>query len=67
MLVPMLEDLGRRHIAYRVAPGHLRIFGGALLSGLEAFDLGWSEQTRHAWQRAYDAMSGAMLQGMKVL
>jgi len=64
-LVPMLEDLGRRHVGYGVAPSDLQIFGGVLLATLAEFDAGWTDSTRVAWQRAYDAMAGAMLAGMK--
>jgi serine/threonine protein kinase len=64
-LVPMLEDLGRRHVGYGVAPSDLQIFGGVLLATVAEFDADWNESIRAAWQRAYDAMAGAMLSGMK--
>lgn len=37
-LVPILEDLGRRHVDYGVLPRHLQVFGETLLEALATFD-----------------------------
>lgn len=65
-LVPILEDLGRRHVNYGVFPKHLRVFGAALLTCLERFHGdAWDPATAAAWGRAYDAIAQAMEQGMR--
>jgi len=66
-LVPILEDLGRRHIDYGVGPKHLRVFGETLLAGLAHHEgPAWDDSTRTAWERAYEALSAAMEQGMRL-
>ena len=66
-LVPILEDLGRRHVDYGVLPRHLQVFGETLLEALATFDAeSWDARTAGAWTRAYDAISGAMQQGMRL-
>jgi len=66
-LVPILEDLGRRHVNYGVLPRHLRVFGETLLEALAAFDgEHWDSRTAGAWERAYQAISLAMEQGMRL-
>ena len=34
-LIPVLHDLGKRHVAYKVEPSHYNTVGAALLSTLE--------------------------------
>jgi serine/threonine protein kinase/hemoglobin-like flavoprotein len=64
-LVPVLEDLGRRHVGYGVATRQLRVLGAVLLTCLERFEgPAWSDRLRVAWEHAYGAMSSAMEQGM---
>ena len=65
-LVPILEDLGQRHVGYGVAARRLQVFGDALLICLERFEgPAWNPRLRAAWAQAYEAISGAMAQGMK--
>ena len=63
--MPILEDLGQRHVGYGVATKHLRVLGSVLLVCLERFEGdAWNERLRIAWEHAYGAMSSAMEQGM---
>lgn len=64
-LVPVLEDLGRRHVGYGVQPRHLELFQAALLAVLARFDApNWDDATSGAWKRALGAIAAAMAQGM---
>jgi hemoglobin-like flavoprotein len=66
-LMPMLEDLGRRHVGYGAQVRHLAMLGEALLTALERFDGPmWTSQLRVSWQRAYGAVAEGMAQGMTV-
>jgi nitric oxide dioxygenase len=62
-LLPMVEDLARRHVAYGVQPPHYALVGEALLWAL-AKGLGtrFSPTVEAAWQHAYAALSGAMIE-----
>ena len=63
-LVPVLEELGRRHVDYGVRDEHYDLVGEALLWALEQ-GLGpeWSPAVREAWIAAYSALAGVMKQG----
>ncbi len=63
-LVPTLEDLGCRHVAYGVKTGHYETVGEALLWTLEQ-GLGetWSPTAADAWALAYGFVAGAMQRG----
>jgi serine/threonine protein kinase len=64
-LVPVLEDLGRRHVGYGVRPRHLQLFQASLLAVLARFDApNWDAATRGAWTNAIEAIAAAMVQGM---
>jgi hemoglobin-like flavoprotein len=60
-LVPVLEELGRRHVAYGVRKGHYTLVGAALLW---TFDRGlgddWTRDAEEAWAQAYALVSGIM-------
>lgn len=60
-LLPAVEALGRRHVAYGVADSHYDSVGSALLWTLEQ-GLGdvWSEEAADAWETAYGILSGVM-------
>ena len=60
-LLPRLEALGRRHVAYGATAEHYDTVGAALLWTLEQ-GLGdaWSEAARAAWSDAYGLVAGAM-------
>lgn len=60
-LVPVLEDLGRRHVAYGVRKQHYRAVGAALLWTLErGLGTAWSDEAEEAWAQAYAIVSGIM-------
>jgi nitric oxide dioxygenase len=63
-LVPVLEDLALRHVAYGVKPHHYPLVGAALvgmLAGIVGDD--FTPATRAAWTKAYDNLSALMIRG----
>ncbi|MBU2948350.1 globin family protein [Zobellia uliginosa] len=62
MLVPVLENLGKRHIEYKVEPSHYETVGTALLGTLEA-GLGddFTSEVKEAWVSVYGTMSTVMI------
>jgi hemoglobin-like flavoprotein len=60
-LVPVVEDLGRRHAGYGVEDKHYDSVGAALLWTLER-GLGkeWTPQVAEAWTQTYGLLSGVM-------
>ena len=61
ILVPTIEDLGRRHVGYGVTDAHYDSVGAALLWTL-ARGLGdsWTPEAEAAWTEAYGTISGIM-------
>ena len=61
-LIPVLKDLGKRHVAYKVEPSHYDTVGAALLGTLEA-GLGdaFTPDVKEAWTNVYGTMSGVMI------
>lgn len=61
-LVPVLEDLAQRHVAYGVQPQHYATVG-AVLDDTFAAMMGetYSVGTRAAWLKAYGALAEAMI------
>jgi len=65
LLVPMLHELGRRHVdLYRVVPHNYDSLGAALLWTLKQ-NLGdaFSDELRQAWSQTYQHMALAMQEG----
>ena len=62
MLVPVLENLGKRHVEYKVEPSHYDTVGAALLGTLEA-GLGddFTPDVKEAWTTVYGTMSSVMI------
>lgn len=60
-LVPVLQQLGRRHADYGVKPAHYRTVGSALLTTL-ALGLGeeFTDPVREAWAGVYGLMTEVM-------
>ncbi len=60
-LLPVVESLGRRHVAYGVEDAHFDAVGAALLWTLEQ-GLGptWTAEAADAWGTAYAVLSGVM-------
>jgi hemoglobin-like flavoprotein len=60
-LVPVVEDLGRRHVAYGVADSHYDTVGEALLWTLEAgLGRAFTPDVKDAWATVYGLLSSTM-------
>ena len=60
-LVPVVEDLGRRHVAYGVADSHYDTVGEALLWTLEAgLGRAFTPDVRDAWTTVYGLLATTM-------
>ena len=60
-LVPVLQDLGRRHAAYGVAEAHYDTVGAALLWTLEmGLGAAFTAETREAWTAVYGLLATMM-------
>lgn len=65
VLMPVLRELGARHIDYKVEPEHYPIVGQVLLETLEAFaGEAWTDEVAHAWTEAYSLIQSAMLEAV---
>jgi hemoglobin-like flavoprotein len=61
-LVPILQDLGKRHGGYGVLPSHYDTVGAALLKTLgQGLGEAFTPQTRQAWVSVYGVMSDVMM------
>jgi hemoglobin-like flavoprotein len=67
-LVPILQNLGRRHGGYGVLPSHYDTVGVALLKTLEQ-GLGdaFTPQVRAAWASVYGVMRSVMLEATETV
>jgi serine/threonine protein kinase/pimeloyl-ACP methyl ester carboxylesterase len=63
-LLPLLEDLGRRHAAYGVEPESFDAVGAALIGAIGDFDDQLQDDLRAAWLRAYANIAQAMQRGL---
>jgi hemoglobin-like flavoprotein len=60
-IVPAVQDLGRRHVAYGVKPKDYSTVGVALLGTLEAgLGSAFTTDVKEAWAAAYGVLSQAM-------
>jgi hemoglobin-like flavoprotein len=60
-LIPVVEDLGRRHVAYGVADAHYDTVGAALLWTLEkGLGAAFTPETRAAWTEVYGLLASTM-------
>jgi chemotaxis signal transduction protein/hemoglobin-like flavoprotein len=63
-LVPKLEAMGARHVAYGALPDHYPVVGEALLAALaELAGEAWTDDLEAAWTEAYGLVSSVMLAG----
>lgn len=62
MLVPVLQNLGKRHVEYKVKPSHYATVGSALLDTL-ATGLGddFTPEVKEAWTNVYGTMATVMI------
>lgn len=61
MLLPTVQDLGRRHVAYGVEARHYDTVGTALLWTLEqGLGEAFTPETKEAWTEAYGTLASVM-------
>lgn len=62
-MVPVVESLGKRHVAYEVKPQHYDTVGAALLWTLEkGLGSDFTPEAKAAWTEAYVTLSTVMKQ-----
>jgi nitric oxide dioxygenase len=62
-VVPVAQDLARRHVPYGVRPAHYERVGTALLWTLEqALGSGFTPVLRAAWAEAYGTLAAVMIE-----
>ncbi len=62
-IIPTVQDLGRRHTGYGVAPAHYDSVGAALLWTLETgLGSAFTPAVKDAWATAYGTLAGVMKQ-----
>lgn len=60
-LVPMLQDLGRRHVGYGVTSEMYNTVGDTLLETLEAaLGPSFTQGIRHSWMQVYETVAAVM-------
>ncbi|WP_100612727.1 globin family protein [Confluentibacter lentus] len=61
-LVPVLQNLGKRHVDYKVEPAHYNTVGAALLDTLKV-GLGedFTPEVKEAWATVYGTMTTVMI------
>jgi hemoglobin-like flavoprotein len=65
-LVPVVEDLGRRHVGYGVADAHYDTVGAALLWTLEkGLGNAFTPEVKDAWIAVYGLLAGTMKNAAK--
>ena len=65
-LVPVVEDLGRRHAGYGVADAHYDTVGAALLWTLEkGLGSAFTPDVQNAWVAVYGLLAGTMKNAAK--
>ena len=63
-LIPMVKNLGRRHVGYGVKDSHYAVVGQALIETLEkGLGKDFDAATREAWLSAYSLLSSVMKSG----
>ena len=61
LLVPVLREMGKRHVTYGVKSDHYAIVGAALLATLSlALRDAFTDEARAAWVKTYDVLSETM-------
>lgn len=64
VLIPVLTDLGRRHVGYGVLRKHYVTVGSALIWTLEqGMGRDFTAEVRDAWCAAYELLAGVMQHG----
>lgn len=67
-LLPVVRQLGKRHIGYKVEDAHYDTVAAALLWTLEkGLGPAWTPESKAAWVAVYTALAGAMKEGAKAV
>jgi len=62
-IIQDVQALGKRHVGYKVQPGHYAIVGEALIWTLEkGSGFRWNEETMKAWVKLYSTLSQIMIE-----
>jgi len=65
-LIPMISELGKRHVGYGVEDQHYQQVGDALLWTLKTgLRKHWNEDVKIAWTTAYQLLAEVMINGGK--
>lgn len=65
-LVPVLQQLGQRHVTYGVLPAHYDTVGASLLKTLEqGLGAAFTPATKEAWTAVYGLIASVMVAQMK--
>jgi hemoglobin-like flavoprotein len=65
-LVPILQDLGKRHAGYGVEDSHYQTVGAALLKTLaQGLGADFTEEVKNAWTAVYTVMADVMVAAAK--
>lgn len=60
-IIPVVQQLGARHVGYGVKPEHYDTVGAALLYTLEkGLGDGWTPELKAAWAETYGLVAGVM-------
>jgi nitric oxide dioxygenase len=64
VLVPHLQELGRRHVEYGAEPAHYEAVGAVLLESMGeiAGELLWTDELREAWTEAVTLVATVMIE-----
>lgn len=66
VVLPYLEDMGKRHVNYGVQDAHYALVGDALLDTFaHFFKEAWTEDLRQQWLMAYAVIASHMIKGMR--
>jgi hemoglobin-like flavoprotein len=61
IIIPAIQDLGRRHNEYGVTPGQYKIFGECLISTIEEeMKNDFNSATKKAWEKLYKILADEM-------
>jgi len=62
-LLPVVQSLGKRHVAYGVEDSQYETVGAALIKTLEVgLDNDFTSEVKEAWVTAYDVLATTMIQ-----
>lgn len=60
-LVPILRNLGQKHVAYGVVTEHYDLVGGALIATLvDALEEKWTDDVKEAWLAIWGLLRSTM-------